>query len=393
MLLPLRTDSPLRSTPYMNWALIVVNVAMYIVQKARPEVEATYQLYAHSPWVPAFITYAFLHAGVMHLFGNMLFLYLFGNNVNDKMGHVGYLLFYLAGAAFAAIGYVTTSDMGGLIGASGAVWAVTGAYLVLFPRANVSVIYYFILIGHIELPSWIFVLIQAVRDIIGLGMPSQVAHVAHLAGGLFGFAVSLSLLAAHLLPRDQFDVWALLKQWNRRRQYRDMVAKGYNPFAYGPAAAVPGGMIGRGMSEQVTAPHPQADRITELRAEIAEAIAHHELPRAVELYLDLHKVDPEQVLSRQAQLDVANQLNAEQHYAEAAEAYEAFLRTYPKFEQIEQVELMLGLIYARYLEKYDLAKGFLVKAIARLHGDRELKMARAELMRIEPFTAQTGPAL
>ena len=393
MLLPLRTDSPLRTTPYMNWALIGANVAMFIVQKARPEVEATYSLYAHSPWVPAFITYSFLHAGFMHLAGNMLFLYLFGNNVNDKMGHIGYLLFYLAGAVFAAIGYVAASPIGGLIGASGAVWAVTGAYLVLFPRANVSVIYYFILIGHIELPSWIFVLIQAVRDVIGLGMPSQVAHVAHLAGGLFGFAVSLSLLGAQLLPRDQFDVWALFKQWNRRRQYRDMVAKGYNPFAYGPASAAPAGAMGRGIPEREVPPHPQAERITELRAEITEAIADHDLQQAVNLYLQLHKIDPEQVLARQAQLDIANQLNAEQHYAEAAEAYEAFLRTYPKFEQIEQVELMLGLIYARYLEKYDLAKGFLVKAIARLHGDRELKMARAELLRIEPFTVQSGPAL
>jgi outer membrane protein assembly factor BamD (BamD/ComL family) len=71
------------------------------------------------------------------------------------------------------------------------------------------------------------------------------------------------------------------------------------------------------------------------------------------------------VLSRQAQLDVANQLNAQQLYPQAADAYEAFLRAYPKFEQIEQVELMLGLIYARYLQQYDRAKSYLVKAIAR----------------------------
>ena len=80
-------------------------------------------------------------------------------------------------------------------------------------------------------------------------------------------------------------------------------------------------------------------------------------------------------------------------YPEAADAYEAFLRTYPKFEQIEQVELMLGIIYARYLQQYDRAKGYLVKAMSRLHGDRELAMARSELLRIEPFTIQTGPAL
>jgi outer membrane protein assembly factor BamD (BamD/ComL family) len=122
-------------------------------------------------------------------------------------------------------------------------------------------------------------------------------------------------------------------------------------------------------------------------------MSRHDLPRAAELYLQLRGVDPEQVLARQAQLDVANQLNAQQLYPEAAEAYEAFLRSYPKFEQIEQVELMLGLIYARYLSQYDRAKGYLVKAIARLHGERELSMARSELQRIEPLTIQAGPAL
>jgi outer membrane protein assembly factor BamD (BamD/ComL family) len=107
----------------------------------------------------------------------------------------------------------------------------------------------------------------------------------------------------------------------------------------------------------------------------------------------LRSIDPSQVLARQAQLDVANQLNTQQRYDDAAGAYEAFLANYPKFEQIEQVELMLGLIYARYLRRYDRAKEFLVKSLARLHGEREISMARSELMRIEPFTTQTGPAL
>src|SRR5687768_13477260 len=146
MLLPLRTDSPLRTTPYMNWALIVANIAIFVVQKAQPQVTSEFALYANGPSLPAFITYAFLHGGLLHLAGNMLFLYLFGNNVNDKMGHVGYLLFYLAGAVFSGVAYVLSQEVGSVVGASGATWAVTGAYLVLFPRANVTVFYYFILI-------------------------------------------------------------------------------------------------------------------------------------------------------------------------------------------------------------------------------------------------------
>ena len=84
------------------------------------------------PSLPTFITYSLLHENLMHLASNMLFLYIFGNNVNDKMGHLAYLGFYLSGAVFAGVGYAATSTQP-VLGASGAVSAVTGAYLVLFP--------------------------------------------------------------------------------------------------------------------------------------------------------------------------------------------------------------------------------------------------------------------
>jgi membrane associated rhomboid family serine protease len=392
MLLPLRTDSPLRTTPYMNWAIIAANVIVFALQKIKPSVEPAMALYANVPTLVSFITYAFLHANLLHLVGNMLFLYIFGNNVNDKMGHVGFLLFYLGGAVFSALGYLTTTHQGAIVGASGAVWAVTGDYLVLFPRAHVTVVYYFILMGRLELPSWAFVLMQAAWDVINLARETEVAHSAHLAGAFYGFGVSLALAATYLLPRDQFDLWALIKQWNRRRQYRDMVSKGYNPFGYTPAVAG-GGAGGPPRAVYETPTDPRQQRINEMRAEISEAIAHHDIPLAATRYLDLRRFDPEQVLSRQAQLDVANQLSAQQLYSEAADAYETFLKAYPKFEQVEQIELMLGLIYARYLSRYDRAKECLVKASARLHGDRELQMAKAELARIEPLTTRSGPAL
>ena len=96
-------------------------------------------------------------------------------------------------------------------------------------------------------------------------------------------------------------------------------------------------------------------------------------------------------MARQAQLDVAAQLASQQLYPQAAEAYELFLRHYRNYEQIEQVELMLGLIYARYLDRYDRAKEYLIRAMARLHGDREIKLARNELDRIESVADGTAP--
>jgi tetratricopeptide (TPR) repeat protein len=182
-----------------------------------------------------------------------------------------------------------------------------------------------------------------------------------------------------MLPRDQWDVVALIDRWNRRRQYRDAVSGGYNPFSYVNEA--------RSKNQPPPLPTAREQGITELRMSIANAIGSHEMERAVKLYLELKELDPSQVLARQAQLDIANQLAGQQLYLQAAEAYEQFLKTYPKFEQIEQVELMLGLIYARYLAQYPRAHQCLVRALAKLQGQREIDMARGELTRIEMLMA------
>ena len=145
MFLPLRTDSPLRHSPYMNWALIVANTIVFLVtlftgnHGGANYVMDHFALSSRQPEVYQFFTYQFLHSGWLHIAGNMLFLYIFGNNVNDRMGHIGYLAFYLAGGVCSGLAYVATQSNGvPMVGASGAISAVTGAYLVLLPRSNVT---------------------------------------------------------------------------------------------------------------------------------------------------------------------------------------------------------------------------------------------------------------
>lgn len=403
MFIPIRTDSPLRRTPYMNWALIIANVLVFLVTTpaaATPGsaggglgllatwhghiVKQWLSLDPQDPHLWTYFSYQFLHENWMHLIGNMLFLYIFGNNINDRMGNFGYLGFYLAGGVFAGIGHAITSAHP-VIGASGAVSAVTGAFLVLLPRSSITIVYFFYLIGSIEIAGLWFVLFFFAKDVLEqftplFGGAEAVAHMAHISGTVFGAGVCFALLAGRLLPRDQFDVLALLQRWNRRRQYRDLVAKGYDPFAYTP----PTGRSGQ--------PDASTQHVLDLRAEINESMAHRDLATAAAKYLEMRSIDPNQVMSRQAQLDIANQLANQQLYPQAAEAYEQFLHHYPKFDQIEQVQLMLGVIYARYLHRYDRAKECLLRALARLHGDREIQMARAELARIEPLTTR-GPAV
>lgn len=390
MFFPIRTDSPLHSWPWMNWVIILANVGMFMVQALVPRVQEAYMLYPNDPHVLNYFTYAFLHAAdgpmigggriSLHLMGNMLFLYIFGNNVNDRLGPVGYLAFYLAGAVFSGIGFVLTQTNGApVLGASGAVAAVTGAYLVMFPKSNVTIAYWFLVfMGSFEVTSLVMIVFFFLQDLV-LGLYSGaagggggVAHTAHVGGSVFGFLVCLALASARLLPRGPDDLIGMLNRWNRRRQYRAMVREGYDPFtATGP------------VYEPEDEQDPKVQRVRAIRGEIAEAIGHGNLPGAAALYLRMKSVDPGQVLSRQAQLDVANQLAEQQQHEQAVEAYSAYLASYPTAADVGRVELMLGLILSRYLGRHGEAREHLRQALDRVHTDRERATAQGELDHIQ----------
>lgn len=399
MFLPIRTDSPLRTSPYMNWALLVINVLMFVAQNliASPTGYGDWYdplvLSASEPTLTQFITYGFLHADGWHLAGNMLFLYIFGNNVNDKMGHVGYGAFYLASIVFSGLFYVLWEKQGLVLGASGGTSAVVGAYMILFPRARITILVFFFIIGTFEIPSLWFVLAFFLKDVMGLSGQSQVAHSAHVGGTLFGFVVCLVLLAVNLLPRDQFDVLAMIKQWNRRRQYRDAVNSGWNPYgsANPPQQSQRRGWVTEDPTPAPLAPiDPRQSQILNLRSRISDAISSHDLPAAARMYGELKSIDPAQVLTRQAQLDVANQLAQEQRFAQAAEAYETFLRHYPKYEQVEQVELMLGVVLNRFLNQPARAREMLLRALAKLMDANSVQLARTELAKAEQAMGVSG---
>ncbi len=134
MFFPVRTDRRLKHIPWVNYALISLNALIFLwtypQMKAGGMFESSpvdwFVLQPAWPHVWQFVTYQFLHAGWMHLLGNMLFLYVFGNSVEDRLGHVAYLLFYLAGGVVAGLGHAWV-ESASVLGASGAIAAVTGA--------------------------------------------------------------------------------------------------------------------------------------------------------------------------------------------------------------------------------------------------------------------------
>ena len=394
MLLPIRTSIRPRQTPYANYALIALNVLVYVMQftvdpyTGRP---------VYRPWVnslmlvPAqwrywqFLTYAFLHANMWHIVGNMYFLYIFGNSVNDKLGHAKYLCFYLAGAIFSGMGHalININSVAPTLGASGAVAAVTGAYLVLFPQTLITVLYWFIFIGTLEIPAiWFIGLKLILIDNMLVASGSGVAYDAHISGYVYGIGIMVICVAAGWIQKSQYDLWAMIHQWNRRRQYRDVVSKGYDPYG------VDTGTTGRRQVRARVVPKTpeqleKESQVQALRQTITTRINERNLGGAAQAYLDLMDADSSYLIAHKPLLDVANQLASEGRYTESAMAYDQFLRHYKNYESLDQVMLMLGLIYARYLDQPDRAIEILTQASKRLTDSGQLAMCENELKRLQ----------
>ena len=162
------------------------------------------------------LTSLFMHAGWLHIIGNMLFLWVFGDNVEDRLGHIGFTLFYLAGGVFASLSqaFADLDSVVPNVGASGAVAAVLGSYLVLFPRATVKVLIPFFVLIFIPIPIPAVVMIGlwflqnlflGVASVSETSADSGVAFFAHIGGFLFGFLLTLLVIRQliHRPPRYQ----------------------------------------------------------------------------------------------------------------------------------------------------------------------------------------------
>lgn len=388
-MIPIKTSIQPSRTPYANYLLIAANIIIFFLTYSphidpvtrNPEVLKTwaeqFMLIPLRPNLWQFVSYAFLHGGLMHIGGNMFFLYLFGSSVNDKLGSVGYLCFYLAGAVFSGIGH-TMMTQSPVLGASGAVAAVTGAYLVLFPQTVITVVYWVFFIGTMDLPAIYFIAIKMIiLDNVIIRYTPNVAYDAHLSGYAFGILASIGLLATGLTKSTGFDLWSMLKQWNRRRVYRDSIASGYDPYTGLRTKPVKIKEVEKNPAQQ-----QNEKKILELRCDIADRIGQRNLASAADLYLQLMDVDNRQILPHKYLLDIANELAGSGRHSEAAIAYEQILNHYQHYQYNEQVELMLGIIYSRYLNNPQLAVKYLENAQQKLSDQAQLQMCRQELQKL-----------
>lgn len=203
---PVSDVIPSRTTPFVTVGLIILNslVFLYELQLSRPELQLFVQAFGVVPAdfsSVSLVTSMFLHEGWMHLLGNMLYLWIFGDNVEDQLGHFGFLVFYLGAGAAAALGQtaVSADSTIPMIGASGAIAGVMGAYFVLYPHSRVlTVVFLLFFMDMVEIPAIFFLGIWFIKEVFsGVGslgahaMNGGVAFWAHVVGFAVGALVGL----------------------------------------------------------------------------------------------------------------------------------------------------------------------------------------------------------
>jgi rhomboid family protein len=229
-LIPYKDDNPTSSFPFVTIGLIALNIAAYIWQIGSPkggqEIAFSYgaipynllTFHMSQPLHPVMtiFTSMFLHGGLFHLGGNMLYLWIFGNNIEDRMGPLRFLVFYLLSGVIAAYAhaFVEPASRIPMIGASGAVSGVLGAYFLLFPHARVNTIIFLGFFWQIaRVPALIVIgfwaIIQIVNGVVAKGLMSQggIAWFAHIGGFLFGlFTVRLWIWGRSRQSRNSFTL-------------------------------------------------------------------------------------------------------------------------------------------------------------------------------------------
>ncbi len=232
-MLPIKDTIRSRSVPLVNWLFILANLLVFLFEVSLPPARLEQFIYQYGlvpahlnlanpvTWGPLF-THMFLHGGWLHLISNLWILFIFGDNVEDRLGSGRYILFYLIGGIAAGLVQIffSTDAQTPSIGASGAIAAVLGGYFSFYPRSKViTLIPIFIIPWFVELPSFIFLgfwfISQLFQGLMTLGASAGqavggVAWWAHIGGFVFGLLFVRMFAIGHKYPRwhsDQYWPW------------------------------------------------------------------------------------------------------------------------------------------------------------------------------------------
>jgi membrane associated rhomboid family serine protease len=262
-MIPLRDTVPTKNYPVVNNTIIVINVIIFLYQLTQPVgVEKFIYIYGlvparySIPQISAYFTtfqqvfslfsFMFLHGGFWHLLGNMWSLYIFGDNVEDRLGHMRYLLFYIICGLASGLSHMLLNLNSNIptIGASGAIAGVMGAYFILHPRARIlTLIPIFFIPYFLEIPASFFLGIWFVLQFINAagshGQASGVAWWAHIGGFVFGILFLKLMLTLPRLSSPEKFRRATERKRSPRLQVIRPVGSGTDPHLYGTIAISP----------------------------------------------------------------------------------------------------------------------------------------------------------
>lgn len=202
-MIPLKDDNPTKTFPFVTIAIITVNIAVYVYQLTLGEKAETlfilragaipYEIthfvdirpLAFIPPPLTLLTAMFVHGGLLHVGGNMLYLWIFGDNIEDRLGHLRFFVFYLLAGLIASLAHIILLPNSTLpmIGASGAIAGVLGAYFLLYPRANVlTLVFFFFFVDIVRIPAIVFLGLWFMFQLLSSGAGGGIAWYAHIGG-------------------------------------------------------------------------------------------------------------------------------------------------------------------------------------------------------------------
>ena len=375
MLIPIGTNIEHRRKPIVTYWIIGLNLLIFAIQwsssrsgglNSNSEIvrfvtslEIQGQLsstYFHS-W--SLVTYQFLHAGWMHIIVNMLFLLPFGKAVEDRMGHLGFALFYLGCGAFGGLIH-TLLYTAPVIGASGSVCAVVAAFVVLAPKTKTHVLFIFFIIGMYSVPSLLLVAFFILFDTFSLlasmmgSNSNSTAWMVHLCGYIAGFTLSFSALAIGLIQSSEFDLTQMIRQSHRRRSFQKVM---------NTTKAI-----------QQNEMKSEDDPILQLQASIAQDAATGKTIEAAERYLIAITEYPSLKIDARTLHLIGSTLIQNNRIENGTQVFERYLVQYKNSEDCAEVALLLAAKYARNLNNSKRAKQ-LLKIYASSFSEQHQKLA------------------
>lgn len=404
MFFPLGDDNPRRTTPVATIALIAANVLVYLTvnlpsgDAELTRVFRTWGFDSDDPFSVQVLTSMFLHGGLMHLFGNMWVLWIVGDNVEDKLGKLRYLLLYLAGGFAATLAYTLIarwSDPGSaaelvgggehetsarnvpLVGASGAIYAVMGIYLVFFPEARIRLLMWiFVFMDVFLIPAKVFLGLTMLLDLfqtIAAHGPAVggVATAAHVGGGVFGILAALVL-------KPRVGGGGVGGAWDVHTGFSRSVREGTEPFR--GAAPRSASARSRGGDAWFAPPEPMESGARDLADAVTTLVRAGRLREAIDVYpaYAAHRREPP--LPPDVQLAVAHEFYRQGLARDGISAYRRFLDTHPADPDAPEAAFRIGLLYARGLNDRRSAAEWLEIA-ARTHPNPDAAAYAAQELR------------